>query len=558
MKLRMAVIRSTAFPRPQRDRAMAAAAVTASLGCLAPYAAHAAANPPTRVDLQAGAVEGANIAIRDTTLRVFRGIPYAAPPVGELRWKPPQPAAAWAGVRPAKEFGASCMQKPLFRVELRTRQMSEDCLFLNVWTPAHAAGEKHPVLVYFHGGAFAAGDGSESRYDGAALASQGIVTVTVNYRLGVFGFLALPQMARESTHGAAGNYGLLDQQAALHWVRENIAKFGGDPAKVTIGGESAGAVAVSAHMAAPGSRGLFAGAIGQSGAGFGPLTVWSRAGAYNLSEGFKQKMNAPSLSALRAMPADALLAASGSNEDPEFLFWPSVDGHFLKQSLEATYEAGTQARVPLFVGSNSHEAPYTLILNQRPPTPQHWRAALKGIFGPYAAEVQALYPGDDDDEVRRSATSLASDIFISHATRRWVDAHRQTGGPAVYYYYFTHKRPSQRHPDPEQLPEDGAVHSSEIKYALDTLGMSNRFVWTLKDRVVSALFSSYLVQFVKTGTPNEAPRPEWPAAREERGGLLRQEIGETTQTIVDRDGPRHAFLRRYYADNTLLPNHPRR
>ncbi|HVW51710.1 MAG TPA: carboxylesterase family protein [Trinickia sp.] len=561
MKTQLTMIRRIRFSRhshPSRHRA-AAVFVAASLAWLPSATLGAATNlPSTRIDLPAGAIEGAKSSIQGIELRVFRGIPYAAPPVGDLRWKPPQPVSAWAGVRGATEFGARCMQLPLFQMEFRSRSMSEDCLFLNVWTPARASGEKLPVLVYFYGGGFAAGDSSEPRYDGAALAARGMVTVTVNYRLGVFGFLALPEMARESPHGAAGNYGLLDQHAALRWVRENIENFGGDPDKVTIGGESAGSVAVSAHMASPLSRGLFARALGQSGAAMGPLTVWSPDDARTAAEHFQEKMKAASLVALRSMPADVLLAGTGPKEKPAFLFWPSVDGRFLTQSLEATYEAGSQARVPLLVGSNSHEAPHTMVLDQHPPTPQHWRATLKRIFGPYATDVLALYPGNDDDEVRRSATSLASDLFISHATRRWVDAHRQTGGSPVYFYYYTHKRPQKRHPEAGQLPEDGAVHSAEIKYALGTLGLSNRFVWRPEDHAVSRIFSGYVAHFVKTGTPNDPSLPKWPASREERGGLLRQQIAVETKTITDLDAPRHSLLRRYFEANPQLYRDRRR
>ncbi|MGN6318599.1 carboxylesterase/lipase family protein [Trinickia sp.] len=559
MTTQFAMIHRIRFARSSRRRAAAALLVAASLGWLPPAASLAAdALPPTRIALPPGEIEGVRMSVQETPLLVFKGVPYAAAPIGELRWKPPQPLTAWAGVRQANAFGAHCMQLPLFRTEFRSRQMSEDCLFLNVWTPARAAGDRLPVLVYFSGGGFAGGDSSEPRYDGAALASRGMVTVTVNYRLGVFGFLTLPDMARESAYGAAGNFGLLDQHAALRWVRENIAKFGGNPDRITIGGESAGSVAVAAHMASPLSRGLFARAIGQSGAAFGPLTVWSREDAVTVSQGFAQKVNATSLQALRAMPADALLAGTGPKEKPEFLFWPSVDGRFLTEPLEATFAAGAQARVPLLVGSNSHEAPHTLVLEERPPTPENWRSALKRIFGPFATDVLALYPGNDDDEVRRSATSLASDIFISHATRRWVDAHRETGGSPVYFYYFTHQRPPKRQPEPEQPPEDGAVHSSEIKYSLGTLGLSTRFLWRPEDHAVSRVFSGYVANFVKTGTPNDPALPPWPASREERGGLLRQQIAVETKTIADVDEPRHTFLRRYYAENPLLPDHRRR
>lgn len=558
MKTQLAISRRIRFARSSRQRAAAAVLVAASLGWL-PAALHAADDrPPTRITLPTGVIEGVRDSIDETALRVFKGVPYAAPPVGELRWKPPEPLSAWAGVRQANAFGAYCMQLPLFPAQYRSRNMSEDCLFLNVWTPARTAGDKLPVLVYFSGGGFAGGDSSEPRYDGAALAARGMVTVTVNYRLGVFGFLTLPEMARESVHGAAGNYGLLDQYAALRWVRQNIAQFGGDPDKVTIGGESAGSIAVGAHMASPLSRGLFARAIGQSGAAFGPLTVWSRQDAIAASRRFAGKVNATSLSALRAMPAETLLAGTGPKENPKFLFWPSVDGYFLTEPLEKTFAAGSQARVPLLAGSNSHEAPHTMVLNEHPPTPENWQAALKRIFGPLATDVLALYPGNDDDEVRRSATSLASDIFLSHATRRWVDAHRETGGSPVYFYYFTHKRPPKRHPEPGQLPEDGAVHTSEIKYALGTLGLSNRFVWRPEDHAVSRIFSGYVAHFVKTGTPNDPALPPWPATREERGALLRQQIAVETKTIADVDEPRHTFLRRYYDENPLLPDHRRR
>ncbi|WP_158244225.1 carboxylesterase/lipase family protein [Trinickia dabaoshanensis] len=555
MKTVMQYLPSLSSPRQRA----AAAFVAATLGVLAPATLHASAQVSApRLDLGSGTIEGIKISVKDIEMVSFRGIPYAAAPVGDLRWKPPQPVAAWAGVRDTTRFGARCMQLPLFPMEFRGREMSEDCLFLNVWKPAQPSGDKLPVLVYFYGGGFAAGDSSEPRYDGAALASRGIVTVTVNYRLGVFGFLALPEMARESPHGAAGNYGLLDQHAALRWVRENIGQFGGDPDKVTIGGESAGSVAVSAHLASPLSKGFFARAIGQSGAAFGPLTIWSREDATTAAQAFQRKMNGASLAELRAIPAQSLLNGTGPKEKPDFLFWPSIDGHFLTHPLEETYAAGSQARVPLLVGSNSHEAPHTMILDAQPPTPHNWRAALKRVFGPYATDVLALYPGNNDDEVRRSATSLASDIFISHATRRWVDAHRETSGAPVYFYLYTHKRPQKRNPEPDQLPEDGAVHSSEIKYALGTLGLSNRFVWRPQDHAVSRIFSGYVAHFVKTGTPNDPSLPAWPASREEQGGLLRQQIAVDTKTITDVETPRHTFLRRYYAENPLLPEHRRR
>src|SRR5690348_8811353 len=312
-------------------------------------AAPAPASTPT-VRIESGSLAG----LRDAAngLDEFRGIAYAAPPTGSLRWKPPQPVAAWKDVRAADHFGPRCMQLGLFSdMVFRSDGVSEDCLYLNVWTPAGGEGKKLPVLVYFYGGGFVGGDGSEFRYDGASLAQRGIVTVTVNYRLDVFGFLALPALAKESLHHATGNYGLLDQVAALRWVHRNIAAFGGDPARVTIGGESAGSMAVSALMASPLSKGLMQGAIGESGAMLGnlkprPLDLAERQGL-----AFERHVGAHSLAQLRTMPAAKLIAACGDPGMPEF--GPVVDGWFLPRSPAAIYEAGEQAHIPLLVGSNS-------------------------------------------------------------------------------------------------------------------------------------------------------------------------------------------------------------
>src|SRR3954463_1251886 len=282
-------------------------------------------NAPPRVKVANGMLEGVNV----SGIRTFKGVPYAAPPVGNLRWREPQPVQNWTGVRKADHFGPRAMQLPLFGdMNFRSDGMSEDCLYLNVWTPSKSGNEHLPVMVYFYGGGFSAGDGSEPRYDGESMARRGIVAVTVNYRLGVFGFFAHPELTKESPHHASGNQGLLDQSAALQWVQKNIAAFGGDPKKITIAGESAGSYSVSAQMASPLSKTLIAGAIGESGALINPTL-----GPVPLEEAeqtgvkFATAAGATSLAALRAIPAEQLLETTAKEGMPRF--GTTVDGYFL-------------------------------------------------------------------------------------------------------------------------------------------------------------------------------------------------------------------------------------
>ncbi|HEX5960552.1 MAG TPA: carboxylesterase family protein [Rhodanobacteraceae bacterium] len=506
----------------------------------------AAAVPPTlRVD--GGELSGWH----DSTagLNEFEGIPYAAPPVGPLRWKPPRPVAPWTGVRAADHFAPRCMQRPLFGdMVFRSDGMSEDCLYLNVWTPVQRHGRKVPVLVYFYGGGFVGGDGSEYRYDGASLARRGIVTVTVNYRLDVFGFLALPALARESRHHATGNYGLLDQVAALRWVRRNIAAFGGDPTQVTIAGESAGSMSVSALMASPLSRGLMTRAIGESGSVLGNLAPRPRALAEQQGEAFARHVGADSLAQLRAMPADKLLAACGDEGVADFV--PDIDGWFLPRSPAAIYEAGDQAHVPLLVGSNSGEGNYAALLGSAAPTPANYRSAVEQKFGKHAGAILALYPGHSEAEVKASGTALAGDRFIAFSTWRWMDLQRRTGAAPVYYYYFDKARPARR--DGSAGPDPAAVHSGEIEYALGNLSGNHVYAWTAADRDVSATMEGYFANFIKTGNPNGAGLPRWPAAVSRQGGLLRQVIGADTRSIVDHNAPRYELLQRMFGPDAHL------
>jgi para-nitrobenzyl esterase len=421
------------------------------------------------------------------------------------------------------------MQQPLFSdMMFRSAAPNEDCLYLNVWTPAKLDGSRHrkyPVLVYTYGGGFMAGDSSEKRYDGAALARRGIVVVTMNYRLGVFGFFSHPELTAGSPHHASGNYGLLDQVAALDWVKRNIAAFGGNPNHITIGGESAGSLSVSALMASPLSRGKIAGAIGESGALMHELTPRPLAEAEPQGAAFAQSIGAPTLVALRALPADKLLAAQGAAKNTPFD--AVIDGYFLTEPPAVTFSNGKAARVPLLVGSNSQEAPGSAVFGNGAPTVANYRAGLARVLGDKADAVFALYPAKTDADVLPAATALASDDFLGLPTWKWFDLQRQTGAP-TYLYYFTRVRPRFVTDTSDNPLPWGAVHSAEIEYALGNLDANPLYVWTADDRKVSATMSAYFANFIKTGNPNNGRLPVWPKASLDAGKIRRHVIDVDT------------------------------
>ncbi|WP_375418787.1 carboxylesterase/lipase family protein [uncultured Hymenobacter sp.] len=506
-------------------------------------AAASAATP--QVSVANGKLEGTTAA---SGIRVFRGVPFAAPPVGERRWRAPQPVKSWTGVRPAKEFGPRAMQLPVFGdMNFRSNGVSEDCLYLNVWTPAKASRERRPVLVYFYGGGLIAGDGSEPRYDGESMARQGIVAVTVNYRLGVFGFLAHPALTEESPNRAAGNYGLLDQRAALAWVQQNIAAFGGDPRQVTIAGESAGSFSVSAQMASPLARGLFARAIGESGSLLGS-NVTPLAAAEQTGLAFAKGVGASTLAALRALPAQQLLTAAGQPGSPRFS--PVVDGYFLPRSPDAIYAAGQQAPVPLLVGWNSEEMSAGSLMGGQPLTPESFQQQVRQRFGARAEEALKLYPATTPAETEQSATDLAGDLFIAYGTWKWADLHRQTGQQPVYRYLYAHPRPAMvpamgnatpglaggvikgdNAPAAPAPPARGAVHSAEIEYALGNLATNKVYAWTPQDQQVSQTMQRYFANFIRTGNPNGSGLPAWPALASDAGAqFMRLDVRPTAVT----------------------------
>jgi len=479
-----------------------------------------------RVKTAAGVVEGASD--RNTGVRSFKGIPFAQPPVGALRWQAPQPVNHWEGVREADQFGPRCMQNPIFGdMGFRSNGMSEDCLYLNVWTPAKPSKEPLPVLVYFYGGGFVAGDGSEARYQGESMAQKNIVALTVNYRLGVFGLLALPELTKESPHHSSGNYALLDQNAALRWVEQNIAAFGGDPKRVTIAGESAGSVSVSAQMASPLSRKLIAGAIGESGSLMGTLPAIPLSEAEQNGLKFATFAGADSLAALRALSAQQLLEVSAKRDVP-FLSL-NIDGYFFPKAPAEIYAAGEQAHVPLLAGSNSAELPYMALLGGDKPTVENFQKTVRKLYPDRSDEVLKLYPVATDSEVIDAAQDLASDRFISYSTWKWIDLAAKTGGQPTYYYNYARPRPPMRaemgnatpglaggvvkdpgNGMPPLPPMDGAIHSAEIEYAMGNLDANKVYAWTPDDYKVSTVMQEYFANFIKTGNPNGAGLPKWP------------------------------------------------
>ena len=490
------------------------------------------------VDLRVQTASGTLQGTYESGIRIFRGVPFAQPPVGDLRWREPQPVQPWKGVRKAEAFGPRAMQRPIFSdMNFRSNGVSEDCLYLNVWTPAQSGDEKLPVLVYFYGGGFVAGDGSEYRYDGESMARQGIVAVTVNYRLGVFGFFAHPELTQASPHHASGNYGLLDQAAALQWVHDNIAAFGGDPDRVTIAGESAGSFSVSAQMASPLARDLIAGAIGESGSLLGSSRVITLAQAEQAGVQFATLVNALSLAALRSLSADSLLAATAHADAPRFTI--TIDGFFFSQSPDSIYATGQQARVPLLLGWNSEESSYRGLLGDKEASPENYTAHVKELYGDQASAVLRHYPGTTQEEVMQSATDLASDRFISFGTWKWGQVHAQTSDQPVYRYYYTRPRPPGRQAEdavasanqgaaPRPSPPAGAVHSAEIEYALGNLPTNRVFDWQPEDYRVSAIMQGYFVNFIKTGDPNGLGLPTWPTADAQNLSPVMY-IGESTR-----------------------------
>jgi para-nitrobenzyl esterase len=485
----------------------------------------AAVNDPVHVE--GGLLAGTAGSTPD--VRVFKGVPFAAPPVGNLRWRAPKAAVNWDGVRKADAFGATCMQTPYaegspYRSE--PQPVSEDCLYLNVWTAAKSGKEKRPVMVWIHGGALTRGSGSTPAYDGEELAKKGVVLVTINYRLGVFGFFAYPELTKESDRNSSGNYGFLDQIAALEWVQKNIAGFGGDPKRVTIFGESAGSWSVNVLTATPLAKGLFQRAIGESGADFAQLPKLSKAEQDGVR--LAKSIGADSLTALRAKSTDELVKTPGA-------YRGNVDGWLLPQDVYTIYSEGKQNDVPTLIGSNADEGTAFTPGAVKADT---FRESAKRRFGDRADEYLKIYPAGSDTEAKASQTASMRDQTFGWEMRTWARMQVKTGKSKAYVYYFSRVPPG---PEGARL---GAYHASEIRYVFHNLILAKTPPEDV-DRKLSDAMSSYSVNFATTGDPNGKGLLKWPSYQEKTG--LAMGLGDKIEVMPLPHQPALDFLDTYFA-----------
>jgi len=502
--------------------------LTMGFGLLCSWASAQSINLfPVQTTIQHGVIEG-NYDTK-TGVQKYFGVPFAKPPVGELRWKAPQPLAPWKGVKETKKFGPRPMQGIVFGDMMsRSEGLSEDCLYLNVWTPAKKNTQNLPVLVYFYGGGNVAGDGSEPRYDGESMSRKGVVVVTCNYRLNIFGNMAHSELSAETSYKGSGNYGYYDQLAALQWVQKNIAAFGGDPNHVTIAGESAGSVAVSYQMSSPLSKGLIHAAIGESGGGINPtMAPVSLAEAEKNGAEFLNKAGVKSIKEMRAMSTKDIYDLY--QDSKRFGFPVVVDGNFLPKKLPEIFAAKEQHQIPILVGWNSAEIPGGAFMQGKPYTVENYIERVKKEYPNDVDKVLSLYPAHSEKEVELSATALAADRFIAYATWKWFDLHRNNSTQPVYRYLYSKLRPplvdqntvsalaggTVRREGPAQTPPPavGAPHACEIEYAMGNLHLVKEYAWTADDFKVSDTMLNYFTNFVKTYNPNGDKLPEWPAAK---------------------------------------------
>jgi para-nitrobenzyl esterase len=460
----------------------------------------AAALVAQQVVTESGAISG----ISESGVSVYKGIPFAAPPVGELRWRPPVQVAPWSGMRKAEAFAPACMQTGVSMPGETPPAVSEDCLYLNIWTPAQRkpAPEALPVIVWIYGGGYINGSASMPLYWGDRLAHKGVVVVTIAYRLGPLGFLALPDLTRESPQHSSGNYGLMDQIAALEWIQRNITAFGGDPKNVTVAGQSSGAISVSILMASPRAKGLFQRAIAESGGLFEPLQLAPKyllANAERDGEKYAASLNASTLQELRRLPASQLTGNAGG------IVHPVIEPYLLPLSPYEAFTSGKQNDVPLLVGSNAEEARSLTDVSQVKAAT--FDSDLEHSFGALPPPLVAAYPHATDAEAKQARLDLERDLRFGWDMWAWARLQAATGHRAIYSYRFTQQPPF---PDGSVYEAWGASHFAELWYVFDHLDQEP-WHWTTADRKLAEEISSYWVNFAKSGNPNGTGLPPWPA-----------------------------------------------
>jgi para-nitrobenzyl esterase len=465
------------------------------------------------VHTDAGLVDG----LSEAGLAVYKGVPFAAPPLGSLRWREPQPVAPWTGVRRTAAFAPACMQTGVSMPGEAPPRTSEDCLYLNIWTPAHGVGERLPVLVWIYGGGFSNGSASMPLYWGDRLARRGVIVVTVAYRVGPFGWLALPELTAESPHHSSGNYGLEDQVAALKWVQRNIASFGGDPSRVTIAGQSAGAASMSMLVASPLTKGLFHGVIAESGGMFEPMQLapnYQLANAERDGVAYAASVGAHSLAELRAMPAEALLSGKQS-----VVTHPVIEPYALPLSPYDAFVAGRANDTPILVGSNVDEA-RSLVKDLASVRAASFDADIAKAWGPLPPQLLAPYPHATDAQAVTARLGFERELRFGWDDWAWVRLQAQESRNPAYYYQFAHAPPF---PKGSVYEGWGPSHFSELWYVFDHLDQQPTWRWTAQDRWLAHAMSSYWTNFVKTGNPNGPGLPRWPPFDPAHDTVLRLE-----------------------------------
>ena len=465
---------------------------------LAAAAELASAAVAQRVLTETGPISG----VHSNGLSVYKGIPFAAPPVGDLRWRPPEHAARWAATRKADAFAPACMQVGVSMPGETPPKVDEDCLYLNIWTPAKSPRERLPVIVWIYGGGYINGSASMPLYWGDRLARKGAIVVTIAYRLGPLGFLALPELTRESPNHSSGNYGLMDQIAALEWVQRNIAAFGGNPKCVTIAGQSSGAISVSILMASPLAKGLFQRAIGESGGLFEPVQLAPKfllANAERDGEKYAASLSAPSLQQLRLLPANLLTGNAGG------ISHPVIEPYVLPLSPYEAFTSGQQNDVPLLLGSNADEA--RAIIDVTHETAATFESDMDRSVGQLPAPLLAAYPHTTDEGAKQARLGLERDLRFGWDMWAWARLQSATGQHSVYYYLFQQQPPF---PTGSVFEGWGASHFAELWYVFDHLDQEP-WRWSAADRRVAEEMSSYWINFAKSGNPNGPDLPLWPA-----------------------------------------------